>query len=118
VPTTMNSSRKAAVQAFKERKAPRGIFAVRCHVTGNVWVDSAMDLEAAENRTWFFLRNGDTQMDQLVKVEFQIHGREGFTYEILEKLAEDIAPMAIRDLLKEKKVHWLAQLGARKLSTA
>ncbi len=49
----MTSSRKAAIRAFKERKTPRGIFAVRCSVTGGVWVDSAMDLDAAKNRVWF-----------------------------------------------------------------
>jgi hypothetical protein len=112
----MTSSRKAAIQAFKERKTPRGIFAVRCRATGTVWVDSAMDLDAAENRTWFVLRNGDAQIDKSIAVEFQTHGREAFTYEILEKLDDDVMPLAIRDLLRERKLHWLAQLGARKLS--
>jgi hypothetical protein len=114
----MNSSRKAAIQAFKERKTPRGVFAVRCSATGSAWVDSAMDLEAAENRIWFLLRNGDLQMDKAIAVEFQTHGREAFTYEILEKLDDDAEPMAIRDLLKEKKLQWQTQLGARKLSPA
>jgi len=112
----MDSSRKAAIQAFKERKTLRGVFAVRCRVTGSVWVDSAMNLEAAENRTWFCLRHGDAQMDKSIAAEFHEHGREAFSYEILETLDEDVIPMAIRDLLKDRKIHWLAQLGARKLS--
>jgi len=112
----MTSSRKAAIQAYKERKIPRGVFAMRCHATGNVWVDSAMDLGAAENRTWSSLRHGDVHIDESIAAEFQTHGREAFTFEILEKLDEDVVPMALRDLLKERRLHWLAQLGARKLS--
>jgi hypothetical protein len=112
----MNSSRKAAIQAFKERKASRGIFAMRCTPTGSVWVDSAMDLDAVENRTWFQLRYGDTHIDKSILTEFRTHGRESFTFEILEKLDEDVVAVALADLLKERKLHWLAQLGARKLS--
>src|SRR5258706_14870197 len=111
----MTTSRNAAIQAFKQRKTPRGIFAVRCRATGSVWVDSATDLDAAENRTWFFLRNGDAQIDKSIVVEFNTHGREAFTYEALEKLEEDITPLAIRDLLRERKLKWLERLGARKL---
>jgi hypothetical protein len=108
----MTSSRKAAIRAFKERKTPRGIFAVRCHVTGGVWVGSAMDLAAMENRTWSALRFGDAQMDKSIVLEFSKHGREAFTYEILEELDQDVMPMAMRDLLKERKLHWQAQLRA------
>jgi hypothetical protein len=112
----MTLSRKAAIQAYKERKAPRGIFAMRCRASGKVWVDSAMDLEAAENRMWFSLRFGGAHVEKTILTEFQVHGRDQFSYEILEKLADDVAPMALRDLLKERKLHWLAELGAEKLS--
>jgi hypothetical protein len=112
----MTNSRKAAIQAFKERKTPRGIFAVRCGATGNVWVDSAMDLEAAENRTWFALRHGDRFADKAIVAEFETHGREAFTFEVLEKFDDDVVQMALRDLLKERKLHWMAQLGARAIS--
>lgn len=114
----MISSRKAAIQAYKERKTPRGIFAMRCLATGSVWVDSAMDLAAAENRTWHVLRLGDRYHDPEIFVEFRAHGAESFRYEVLEKFDDDVAPLALRDLLKERKLHWLAQLNARKLSPA
>ena len=112
----MTSSKKAAIQAYKERKAPRGIFAIRCAATGTVWVDSALDLDTAENRTWFFLKNRDTQIDRSVLAEFEAHGRESFSFEILEKLDDDVVPLALKGLLKERKLHWLAQLNARKLT--
>jgi hypothetical protein len=112
----MTLSRKEAIRAYKERKVPRGVFAMRCRATGNVWVDSAMDLEAAENRTWSSLRHGDVHMDKAIAAEFQTHGRDAFTYEVLEKLDEDVAPMSLRDLLKERKLHWIGKLQAGKLS--
>ena len=88
---------------------------MRCRPTGSVWVDSAMDLEAAEKRAWFLLRNGDRQMDASIQAEFETHGQEAFSYEVLETLDDEVMPMALQDLLKEKKLHWMAQLGARKI---
>src|SRR5579862_5329518 len=105
--------RKAAIRAFKERKTPRGIFAIRCAVTGSVWADSAMDLGAMENRAWSALRFGDNQMNKAIKAEFDQHGRESFRYEIVEKLDDDIAQMSLRDVLKERKAHWIEKLGAQ-----
>jgi len=35
-----------------------------------------------------------------------------FQYEILEELEDDLSPLAITDLLKEKKHHWIAQWDA------
>ena len=112
----MDSARKAAIRAFKERKIPRGIFAIRCDVTGGVWVDSAMDLVAAENRTWLTLRHGDLFIEKTVLEEFRAHGRDAFRFEVLETLEDDVAPLLLRDLLKERKLHWVAKLEAKKLS--
>ncbi|MBZ5600867.1 MAG: GIY-YIG nuclease family protein [Acidobacteriia bacterium] len=112
----MEASRKAAIQAYKERKPNRGIFAIRCQTTGSVWVDSAPDLPAAENRVWFALRMGDRFMDPAIVSEFAAHGRDAFTFEVLEKLDEDVSQLFLRDLLKEKKLHWVNRLSARKLS--
>lgn len=75
-----------------------------------------MDLDASENRTWFAMKLGDRFLDPEIVVEFQAHGRDAFSYEVVEKLDDDVAAMAVRDLLKEKKVEWVGRLGARKLS--
>ena len=112
----MNSSRKAAIQAYKEQKPQRGIFAVRCQTTGSAWVDSAPDLRAAENRIWFLLQHGDHFMEKTILTEFAAHGRDAFTFEVLEKLDEDIAAMSVRDALRDRKNHWAEQLNARRLS--
>jgi hypothetical protein len=107
--------RKEAIRAYKERKTPRGIFAIRCQPTGGVWVESAMDLGAAENRTWASLKLRDVQLNPTLAAQFQEHGREVFTFEVLEKLDDDVAEIALRDLLKEKKTLWLERLKAHKL---
>ncbi|SRR5579883_654825 len=112
----MNDSRKAAIQAYKERKPERGIFAIRCTATGDVWVDSAMDLPAAENRIWFALKMGDRFTEQTLVAEFTKLGREAFTFEVLEKLDEDVADLNLRDLLKQKKLFWIEKLSARKIT--
>ena len=75
-----------------------------------------MDLDAAENRTWFALKLGDRFQDPAIVAEFQEHGREAFSFEILAKLEDDVTPMAVRDLLKDKKAGWVGKLGARRLS--
>src|SRR5438132_144535 len=111
----MSSSRKAAIQAYKERKIARGIFAVRCAATGKVWVESTPDLSASENRTWFSLRHGDRFLDESVTADFNAHGRDAFSYEIVETLPDDVNPLALKDLLKERKLHWMQKLSARKL---
>ena len=111
----MESSRKAAIREYKERKTARGIFAIRCRATGSVWVESAMDLDMSEKRTWFILTHGDPQIDKSVLAEFREHTRDEFSYEVLEKLDEDVAEMSVRDILKDRKKHWRSELGAKTL---
>jgi hypothetical protein len=108
------AARKEAIQKFKERKPALGVFAVRCTATGRVWVDASRNLDAANNGTWFGLRNGGHR-DKSLQEEWNAHGEAAFQYEILEKLAEDVHPLAIADLLKQTRSRWIAQLGARGL---
>ena len=106
--------KKEAIRKFKERKPLRGAFAVRCRATGHVWVGAFPDLYAMQNRHWFSLRMGGHRDPQLQQ-EWNTHGEQAFEFEVLEKLDEDVSPMAISDLLKEKKLSWAAKLGARTL---
>ena len=106
--------RKAAIREFKERKVPQGIFAVRCTSTGQVWVESSPNLNAAKNALFFFLRHGN-HYNKSFQAECDIHGEQAFQFEILEKLNDDEPSIGVRDLLKEKKRHWITQLNARAL---
>jgi hypothetical protein len=110
-------SRKEAIREFKERKVARGVFAVRCSASGHVWVDSSPNLNAAENSLWFCLRIG-SHINKALQAEWETHGKDAFRYEVLETLSDDVSPLALKDLLKEKRRHCLAESGGRPLTNA
>ena len=106
--------RKEAAKQFKARKVPKGVFAVRCTATGEEWVDSSPNLEAARNGAWFQLRNG-LHRDRKLQSEWNARGEEAFEFEVLETLDDDVPPLNLRDLLEEKKGAWAARRGALRL---
>ena len=106
-----NEEKKLAVQQYKERKPAIGIFAIRCTATGRVWVGAARNLDAAHNANWFTLRTG-AHRERALQAEWTAQGEPAFTYEILEKLADDITALAIPDQLRERKQHWMSNLNA------
>jgi hypothetical protein len=108
------AARKEAIQKFKERKPALGVFAVRCTASEQVWVDASRNLDAAKNGTWFGLRNG-SHRDKSLQQEWNLHGESAFQYQILEKLDEDVHPLAIADLLKQSRTRWIAELGAKQI---
>ena len=108
-------NRKEAIQAYKERKIPRGAFVVRCTSSGSVWVGSSPYLDAARNGIWFSLRAGSPFNNKALQEEWNRHGEPTFEFEILEKLDDDVSPLALADLLKEKKRDWADQLRAQTL---
>jgi hypothetical protein len=108
-------NRKEAIQAYKERKIPRGAFAVRCTASGRVWVGSSPNLDAARNGMWFSLRAGSPFNHKSLQAEWNEHGESAFEFEILETLKDDVSPLALSDLLKEKKRDWATQLNAQAL---
>lgn len=107
-------SRKELIREFKERKPLLGAYAVRCTVTGRVWVGASRNLDATKNGCWFCLRNG-SHMEKSLQEEWNAQGESSFQYEILDELDEDVRPLAVDDLLKEKKNAWVAELGAQPL---
>lgn len=104
-------NKKEAIRAYKETKQPAGAFAVRCAVSGRVWVGSSSNLHAIKNRMWATLRQGG-QPDKSMQQDWNAHGEPAFEYEILEALKDDVLPMTLPALLKEKKVEWVQKLGA------
>jgi hypothetical protein len=107
-------SRKEAARKFKEKKRLLGAYAIRCTVTGRVWVGVSRNLDATKNGSWFTLRTG-SHMEKSLQAEWNTQGEAAFEYEILVGLDEEIHPLEIADLLKEQKKTWLAQLGAQPL---
>lgn len=106
--------RRAAIEKCKEQKAPAGIYAVRCGKTGETWVGSSRNLNATKNGVWFSLRIG-AHRDKSLQNAWDLHGEPAFSYDVLEKLDDDLSPLAVPDLLKAQKQHWLNTLSAHSL---
>ncbi|MFC3712123.1 GIY-YIG nuclease family protein [Sphingoaurantiacus capsulatus] len=102
--------RKAAIAAYKERKTVAGIYAIRCLATGEAWVGRAPDLDSIWRCLSFEFSAGSRRTAGL-QAAWNAHGAEGLSFEVLEKVDEEID--YVRDkLLKSQLDHWTATLGA------
>jgi hypothetical protein len=108
--------RKAAVAAYKQRKAVAGIYAVRCMPTGQHWVGRTPDLGMIQNRIWFTLRHG-SHMIATLQQAWNAHGSDAMTFEVLERFEEEEEELAyVREsALKERAAHWRKELNAAEM---
>ncbi|MBI1251809.1 MAG: GIY-YIG nuclease family protein [Alphaproteobacteria bacterium] len=111
-----NDRKRTLVREYKERKARRGAFAVRCAATGETWVSSSPNLDSQPNATWFTLRTG-SHPNRAVQAAWAAHGEESFHFEILQEL-EDISSDAsiARAELKDLAKTWREKLNAAALT--
>lgn len=108
---TTTERRKAAIAAYKERKAAVGIFAVRCAPDGAVWVGQTRDLDKVWNRISFSLRTGaDPRRD--LQAAWNAHGGANFAFEALETLEDEKLDFARQSALDERTAYWRKKLGA------
>lgn len=107
----MTVDRKAAIAAYKERKTVAGIFAVRCAASGEAWVGQAPNLETIQNRIWFSLRQGSHTCRSL-QAAWHAHGQAGLTFAECERLEDEESAYVRNALLKERALHWRAELNA------
>ena len=105
------SERKAAVSAYKERKAVAGVYAIRCAATDEQWVGAAPDLSTVWTRRTFVLRQ-DIETNRTLQCAWNAHGPENFAFKILEEIDLDELPYGRERALKERIAHWRKQLGA------
>lgn len=106
-----SEDKKAAVSAYKERKSVAGIYVVRCVPSGQLWVGQAPNVDTVQNRLWFSLRSGgDPHRD--VQRAWTRHGPDSFTFETLERLADEDLPYVRQAQLKARLVHWRTMLEA------
>jgi hypothetical protein len=103
--------RKAAIAAYKERKTTAGIFVVRCAVTGEAWVGQAPNLETIQNRIWFTLRQGGHPCHSL-QAAWNAHGEAGLSFGECERLEDEESAYVRNARLKERALHWQAELKA------
>jgi len=105
------NERKAAVAAYKERKAVAGIYAIRCASAGLVWVGRSADLSKIENRLWFTLRQGASTYPRL-QAAWNAHGREAFSLDLVEALEPEADAYLRASVAKARLAHWAKALGA------
>jgi hypothetical protein len=107
-------SRRQLVRDFKEKKAPLGVFAIRCAATGEAWIGASKNLEAQERSIRFGLRLG-SYVNKPIQAAWNAHGEAAMSFEVLEAIDEpDLTPMGLADLLKARERHWIEALGAKK----
>jgi hypothetical protein len=107
-------TRRQAVRNYKEREVARGVYAVRCAATGEVWVGASRNLGQQQNAIWFGLRT-DGGRNRAAQLAWRAHGEASFSFETLEEIDPQLGPVGQADALKGRLVHWQTQLGAPKL---
>jgi hypothetical protein len=103
--------RKAAVAAYRERKAAAGIYAIVCLGSGQRWLGRAADLNTIRNRLWFTLRHGNCPHPTL-QAAWNTHGADTFTLEIIEQLDDETLTYVRDRALKDRLAHWCSALIA------
>lgn len=112
----MSSERKRElVREYKERKTRRGVFAVRCAPSGEIWVSASPNLEAQQNSLWFQLKLGGSHVDPTLRAAWAQNGEAAFSYEILSELSdEERSAYALKADLKALEEEWRTELGAKR----
>ena len=103
--------KREARKEFKLKKTPKGIFVVRCTVSKQAWVAASDHLDSAWNGLRFQLHEGRHSNKQL-QAAWNTHGESSFEYSILETFDEELLPLVLKDALKQRQKHWLAELNA------
>ena len=107
------SRRKELTDQYKERPKALGVFAVRCAVSGEVWVSASRKLDTQQNGLFFSLRSGSLPNAAMLAA-YKAHGAESFSYEVLETVdTEGLTPIGVGDLLKAREKHWREALNAK-----
>ena len=75
-----SDDKKAAKDAYRERRPVAGIYVVRGAPSGQIWIGQAPDLDTVQNRLWFTLRFGSSPHRSL-QGAWTTHGADGFAFE-------------------------------------
>lgn len=106
---SQKADRKAAKSAYAERKEVWAVIAVR--IGAAVWVTLKPDAKALENRLGFMLRQGGESAPGMRAA----YGEAGtLEVEVLERLDEDLSPMARERVGEERLAAWAEELAARR----
>jgi hypothetical protein len=109
--TTSKAGRRQIAADFKDRKVPRGVFAIRCAASGQCWVGSSTNLTAVQNSQWFQLRGG-LHRNPTLQQAWTHQTEQAFSLETLEELDDDLSPLLLNQQLAARKAYWANSLQA------
>lgn len=109
-----NARKKELLRTAKEQRQRQGIYAIRCSVSGEVWVAKAADLDKRKTGLWFQLNLGGFPGKSL-QASWNAHGEAAFSFVELEEVSDD-NELLIPSLLKEREAHWRQELSAQAVS--
>ena len=107
-------SKKAAIEAFKEKKVETGVVLIVHGPTGTRFIGVARNLESYERQMRFALNTGGYPMRAFQALWSEAKG-DGFVFEIQDRLGPDVPPYLINSALSDLQKRWVAALGATKL---
>jgi hypothetical protein len=106
------TSRAELKRAYKERKAPMGVFVVRHLASGRFLLQAALDLQAGMNRLQVEI-TPSTNPNRALLADWRADGREGFEIRVLDELAPKDEPgWDPREELEALKGLWQERLVA------
>lgn len=103
--------RRAAMANYRLVQPPAGIYTLRFTDSDMVWVGAARDLTKIENRHRFELRIGSHRCSPLQQA-WLAFGEDKFAFNPIETLDPDTPEISRERILKERRTHWAAELGA------
>jgi hypothetical protein len=105
--------RRELVREYKEQRPRRGVYAIRCAATGEVWASASPNLEKQQNSIWFQLRMAGFP-NRALQAAWNAHGEGAFSFAIVAELSvEERSDYAIKADLKALEAEWRERLGAR-----
>lgn len=105
----MTTDRRKLKREYKEQPPSSGIFQIRNVISGRIFVASALNLAAAQNRHRFQLEHGSHPNRRLQK-EWTEQGPDAFIFEILDEIRPDDPDRDHSADLAFAEEFWLDQL--------
>jgi len=103
-------SRKDIIREYKERRPTAGVFAIKNTASGRVLLGSSLNLDGSLNKHRFMLKIG-SHRNAALQADWQRHGPEAFTFEILETVAPSDRPgFDVREELALLEEIWIEKL--------
>jgi hypothetical protein len=106
--------RKAALNAYRERKPQVGIYRLTCAASGQVWVGATPTLATIQNRFRFTLAQGG-HPNAALQAAANAHGADAIAFEVIEELDPETPEFSRDRLLKDRLAHWAGHLDAAPL---